>query len=204
MGCFVLYHLRRLETHWSSLRLASFWTLHVGLSSGLSLLSHLLLKAPWNNGPQSFVVALTIQYIRFIPPVYESETLGFPINDHAFFYFLLAQLFFLSKDKGPFCLGLVSGVMYSWNVGGMASWRLPKRIQDWIRPWLTASGKKTPSSRRTLGESIPSELQGEPLLDENAVQMLVSMGFTRDQAMEALRRFDTVEQAVAHLIEQSG
>jgi hypothetical protein len=197
MGCFVLYHLRKLETQWSSLRLTSFWFSHLGLTSALSLLGSSILRLPLQNGPQSFLLSLLIQYIRYIPPVYESHVLGFPINDHAFFYFMLSQLFVLSKQKSPFLLGLLFSILYSWNLFGVASWRLPRTLQNWIKPWLSSSSKN--SHHPTLNTEPQG---GETLLDENAIQMLVSMGFTRDQATEALRRCDTVEQAVAQLIDQ--
>ncbi|KAJ1913331.1 hypothetical protein IWQ60_009266 [Tieghemiomyces parasiticus] len=111
------------------------------------------------------VFATLYQFYRQIPATYKFRVLGITLSDKAYVYFLALQLAVLQYPLSlvPATCGLLAGVLYASDLGGIKKWRFPKILQSFAQRTLlpllaTAPSRGTAATmEQVYGPSIHNQ-----------------------------------------------
>lgn len=157
-------------------------------------------------GPYGLVFASFVQFFFDIPTSTRFQLFGARFSDKSFVYLAGLQLLLSAWKRSfiPGICGLLAGAAYRMNVFGIRRVKFPEglasaagRVFAPLFPRTTSPSSSRTSARRAPNTQYASGLQGHvpasappvPVLlppAEESVAMLVSMGFDRNQALQAL------------------
>ncbi|KAL1548760.1 Rhomboid-like protein 20, variant 2 [Salvia divinorum] len=198
----------------------------IAISILLEVFTLLLLKDPSLNiltsGPYSLIFSSFVPFYFDIPISTRFHVLNVNFSDKTFIYLAGLQLFLSSWKRSmvPGICGILAGSLYRMNILRVRRMKFPEAIASFFsRLSLPSSmGSSTPatgSSRNVLG-SAPSypgrQMEGNypaPTLStsmeppEDSIATLVSMGFDRNSARQALVRARNDINAATNILLES-
>ncbi|KNC81918.1 hypothetical protein SARC_05769, partial [Sphaeroforma arctica JP610] len=221
MGSSLLYNCRILERLWGSRKFGFFVGFVLVTNTALQLLYLGVYgrnvspgeAAVLASGPYGITFANIIQYYLDIPAMKHVKVMGFLVTDKLLTYLIAIQLLvaFLPSTAVPVSAGLLAGVIYRLPGLGLDQMSVPPALAASIsvvgsvfysnpaRPQgETLLGTRGPQSRTNIRGPAPIAF----VADETAVDQIVSMGFSREQAVAALRRSNNDAQRATHFLLQ--
>ncbi|XP_047947900.1 rhomboid-like protein 20 [Salvia hispanica] len=227
-GIYLLYYFRVFERQIGSNKYTVFIIFSIAISVLLEVFALLLLKDPSLNiltsGPYSLIFSSFVPFFFDIPVSTRFHVLNLKFSDKTFIYLAGLQLFLSSWKRSmvPGICGILAGSLYRMNILRVRRMKFPEAIASFFsRLSLPSSmGSSTPatgSSRNVVG-SAPTypgrQMEGNypaPTLStsmeppEDSIATLVSMGFDRNSARQALvRARNDVNAATNILLESQG
>lgn len=207
-GLYLLYYFRVFERQIGSNKYSVFILFSVIVSSLFEILALGFLKDPALNllasGPYGLIFSSFVPFYFDIPVSTRFRIFGVNFSDKSFVYLAGLQLLLSSWKRSilPGICGVLAGALYRLNFLGIRKMKLPEFIASFFSrlSWPTA-GASTPSASggNVLGNMPPyrgRELEGNypataPLPStvepsESSIATLVSMGFDRSSARQAL------------------
>lgn len=169
-------------------------------------------------GPYGLVFASFVQFFNDIPTSTRFRLFGAQFSDKSFVYLAGLQLLFSAWKRSfiPGICGLVAGVAYRLNLLGIRRVKFPEAIASAaaraFAPLFSRGGAVSSSNgRRASTPQYVGGLQGRgaalapsaPVLlppSEESVAMLVSMGFERNRAVQALTQTRSDVTAATNLL----
>ncbi|KAL3637134.1 Rhomboid-like protein 20 [Castilleja foliolosa] len=213
-GVYLLYYFRVFERQIGSNKYTVFILFSVFVSLLLEVLSQWLLKDPslsiLTSGPYGLIFSSFIPFYFDIPVSTRFRVFGLNFSDKTFIYLAGVQLFLASWKRSmlPGICGILAGSLYRLNVFRVRRMKFPEFISSFFSRLSLSSivntsppTRSSSSSRNILGSAPPPPYAGRqveanypsaPLLSssteppEDAIATLVSMGFDRDSARQAL------------------
>jgi hypothetical protein len=154
-------------------------------------------------GPYSVIYAALVQYMMDIPVTYRFRIGGWGlspmISDKTLVYLLAFQL---AITRGTASLvstlaGILAGILYRSNPANIKRWRYPSFLYHFfsrhLHPLL-----ETQHHRPNMRSVLPTPIHQEQL---HAIIHLISMGFSREAALQALHRSrNDLQGAINHLL----
>ncbi|XP_026417939.1 rhomboid-like protein 20 [Papaver somniferum] len=206
-GLYLLYYFRVFERQIGSNKYSVFILFSVIVSSVFEVLALTLLKDPTLNiltsGPYGLIFSSFVPFYFDIPVSTRFRIFGVSISDKSFIYLAGLQLLFSSWKRSilPGICGILAGSFYRLNILRIRKIKFPAFIASFFSRLSLPSPGTTPpttSSRNVIG-NIPSftgrEVQrNNPIAPpaftaeppEESITTLVSMGFDRNTARQAL------------------
>ncbi|XP_002160794.1 ubiquitin-associated domain-containing protein 2 isoform X1 [Hydra vulgaris] len=134
--CVMVYNLLVLERRWGTRKylswLLSMWFMSLGLN-------FILYKLAFNNidiapcGLYGPIFALLVFYHKEIPSGSQKNTFGFLFTRKMFTYSLALQICRTKKSLLLAGCGIISGLIYRWNIFKIQQWRLvPESIYSFL------------------------------------------------------------------------
>ncbi|GFP95548.1 ubiquitin-associated domain-containing protein 2 [Phtheirospermum japonicum] len=214
-GVYLLYYFRVFERQIGSNKYTVFILFSVSVSLLLEVLAQWLLKDPslsiLTSGPYGLIFSSFIPFYFDIPVSTRFRVFGLNFSDKTFIYLAGVQLFLASWKRSmlPGICGILAGSLYRLNVFRVRRIKFPEFIASFFsRLSLPSIGNMSPptrsssssSSRNVLGSAPPPPYAGRqveanfpsaPLSSsieppEDYIATLVSMGFDRNSARQAL------------------
>eukprot|EP01018_Ginkgo_biloba_P000796 Gb_24078 [translate_table: standard] len=217
-GLYLLYYFRVFERQIGSNKYAVFVLFSAVLSTFFELISLALFKDTISglaSGPYGIIFSSFVPFLLDIPVSTRFRTFGVRFSDKSFVYLAGLQLLLSSWKKSfiPGVCGVLAGMLYRMNVLGIQRIKFPKSVTSTASRLfspLISSGPSTTVSRRTVSrETIDAPLNQQfqggfaaPTVasSEEAISMLVSMGFDRNSAIQALIQTRNDISAAADLL----
>ncbi|CAN8063281.1 unnamed protein product [Agarophyton chilense] len=222
-GMILLYYFRQFERQLGSSRFASFAIITMLVYT--AMLASLQLLLPFTDpasGPYSLIFASLVFFYFETPKLYHFQLLGaIEFSDKTFVYLMAAQLLIVSSWKCLLsCFAAVStGILYRIPVirenADMPEF-LISFCSRYLLPFLgttrhsSSRGRSRrqndPNSanlRRLEAAAVPPRQTTAPESETN-LDVLVSMGFTGDQAAAALQRTQNDLQRATELLLSGG
>ncbi|KAK9124831.1 hypothetical protein Scep_013677 [Stephania cephalantha] len=207
-GLYLLYYFRVFERQIGSNKYSVFILFSLAVSSLFEVLALSLLKGVGLNvlasGPYGLIFASFVPFYFDIPVSSRICICGVPFTDKSFIYLAGLQLLLSSWKRSVLTgiCGVLAGSLYRLNVFGIRRIKFPEFIASFFSRLplsSTGSSSATGSSGSTIGNA-PSyrvrEMEGNypptapPLASleppESSIATLVSMGFDRNSARQAL------------------
>ncbi|MCL7021983.1 hypothetical protein MKW94_012137 [Papaver nudicaule] len=206
-GLYLLYYFRVFERQIGSNKYSVFILFSVIVSSLFEVLALTLLKDPTLNiltsGPYGLIFSSFVPFYFDIPVSTRFRIFGVSISDKSFIYLAGLQLLFSSWKRSilPGICGILAGSLYRLNILRIRKIKFPAFVASFFsRLSLPSPGTAPPStaSRNVIG-NVPSfpgrEVQrNNPIAPpaftteppEESITTLVSMGFDRNTARQAL------------------
>ncbi|EYU18615.1 hypothetical protein ABFS82_10G153000 [Erythranthe guttata] len=224
-GIYLLYYFRVFERQIGSNKYTVFILFSVITSLLLEVLAQWLLKDPSLNiltsGPYGLIFASFVPFFFDIPVSTRFRVFRFNFSDKTFIYLAGLQLFLSSWRRSmlPGICGILAGSLYRLNVFRVRRVKFPEVIASFFSrlSWpSTGTTSPTRSSRNVLGSaptyaSRRAEANAPALLStlleppEESIGTLVSMGFDRNSARQALiHARNDINAATNILLESQG
>ncbi|XP_026427476.1 rhomboid-like protein 20 [Papaver somniferum] len=206
-GLYLLYYFRVFERQIGSNKYSVFILFSVIVSSVFEVLALTLLKDATLNiltsGPYGLIFSSFVPFYFDIPVSTRFRIFGVSISDKSFIYLACLQLLFSSWKRSilPGICGILAGSLYRLNILRIRKIKFPAFIASFFSRLSLPSPGITPpttSSRNVIG-NVPSftgrEVQrNNPIAPpvftaeppEESITTLVSMGFDRNTARQAL------------------
>ncbi|XP_010525469.1 PREDICTED: rhomboid-like protein 20 isoform X2 [Tarenaya hassleriana] len=204
-GLYLLYYFRVFERQIGSNKYSVFILFSTTVSLLLETVLLSLLKDPTANlltsGPYGLIFASFVPFYFDIPVSTRFHVFGVHFSDKSFIYLAGLQLLLSSWKRSifPGVCGILAGSLYRLNFLGIRKAKFPEFVSSFFSrlsfPSSIGSSPRTPS-RNVLGSvsthpgrqterSFPASI---PPLEppEEAIATLVSMGFDRNAARQAL------------------
>lgn len=223
-GVVLLYFFRQFERQMGSSRFAALAFLTSTIYTALlSLILVLIPAIRIASGPYSLIVACLVYFYFETPKIYNFQILGtISLSDKSFAYLLALQLMLSSPLRSiiPIISALISGLTYRlpfvqenaempMTLVSVTSHLILPFLDTAPRPVQTAS--RTQRTRRPQNNAHPAatiapfvaahEDEHPPEVTEANVDVLVAMGFSREQSIAALERSgDDVQLATERLL----
>ncbi|RKO85784.1 hypothetical protein BDK51DRAFT_17162, partial [Blyttiomyces helicus] len=177
-------------------------------------------------GPYGFIFAGVWMLRKAIPVTYRVGAEVLEFNNRFFGYLIALQFLWSEFPSSLLCAatGLAAGVLYDANVGGLRGWRVPSAVRGFATrvflPILSGgpgrtTGHATPQDAMSAGRrrrgpppqpgvaaaAAPQPTPAGPapavVPSEEAIAVLESLGFPREEVIEALRGANSDVQAAA-------
>lgn len=143
LGTIVLYELRLFERRFGSAKFAAFMFMTAILTTLLQiafLVVSRMIDGPRHlaSGPYGLIFALALPYYYSVPTTNTFQVLGFNISYKTFTYLLLAQLMMSNGWQSALAgiSGLLAGLLYISDMGGIQRWRFPIWLQNFCERHL--------------------------------------------------------------------
>uniref|UniRef100_A0A7N0V0Y0 UBA domain-containing protein n=1 Tax=Kalanchoe fedtschenkoi TaxID=63787 RepID=A0A7N0V0Y0_KALFE len=203
-GLYLLYYFRVFERQIGSNKYSVFVLFSVLVSLGLEILALAFIRDPSVNiltsGPYGLIFSSFIPFFFDIPISTRFHVLGVNFSDKSFIYLAGLQLFLSSWKRSmlPGICGIIAGSLYRMNVFCIRKTKFPESIASFCsRISLPSFGASSPAPSRNGPPAAPAfrrPLEGNyptpavSLLEppEDLISTLVSMGFDRNHAQQAL------------------
>ncbi|KAL9273141.1 Rhomboid-like protein [Drosera capensis] len=205
-GLYLLYYFRVFERQIGSSKYSVFILFSVITSLLLEVAALAILKDPSVNlitsGPYGLIFSSFVQFYFDIPVSSRVRFFGFRFSDKSFIYVAgLQQLLFSSWKRSilPGVCGILAGLLYRLNIFYVRRIKYPDFVAaffSWFSLPSSLSTSSAAATRNVLGNSptyvgrqaernypAPSA-SVEP--QEDSISTLVSMGFDRNDARQAL------------------
>ncbi|XP_058078813.1 rhomboid-like protein 20 isoform X2 [Magnolia sinica] len=207
-GLYLLYYFRVFERQIGSNKYSVFILFSLIVTSLFEFLALALLKDPTlsilASGPYGLIFSSFVPFYFDIPVTTRFRIFGFRFSDKSFIYLAGLQLLLSSWKRSllPGICGLVAGTLYRLNVLRIRRLKFPQFVTSVFSrlSWPSSgSSSSTRSSGNIIGSvpsfagrqpewnyptSVPRASTAEP--PEDSVSTLVSMGFDRNLARQAL------------------
>ncbi|KAJ3669193.1 hypothetical protein LUZ60_011143 [Juncus effusus] len=199
-GLCLLYYFRVFERQIGSNKYAVF----VAFSMIISLLFQILalgyLKdfslTKLTSGPYSLIFASFVPFFFDIPISSKFRVFTLNLSDKSFIYLAGLQLLFSSGKQSlvPGIFGIITGCFYRLNTFGIRRFKLPDTLTSLFsnmtsRFTRNSSAQLLPSYSTQQRETNHQTEEMVPLVEgptDESLATLMSMGFDRDSAMQAL------------------
>uniref|UniRef100_A0ACD5WGU7 Uncharacterized protein n=1 Tax=Avena sativa TaxID=4498 RepID=A0ACD5WGU7_AVESA len=201
-GVALLYYFRVFERQIGSNKYAVFIVFSMTVSVLLQILALGYLKDPSFNpltsGPYGLIFASYVPFFFDIPISTKFRIFGLRLCDKSFIYLAGLQLLFSSGRRSviPGLSGILAGLLYRLNIFGIRRLKVPdcatSLFSRFSWPLSNISYQRLPTV--ATDENIPRhqtrQMEGshtttaDPM--ESSIAMLVSMGFDRASAVQAL------------------
>ncbi|KAL3028401.1 hypothetical protein AAZX31_03G110300 [Glycine max] len=205
-GLYLLYYFRVFERQIGSNKYSVFIVFSILTSLLLEVLAVALLKDPTANlvtpGPYGLIFASFVPFFFDIPVSTRFRVFSFLFSDKSFIYLAGLQLLLSSWKRSilPGMCGILAGSLYRLNVFYIRKAKFPEMISSlFSRISLPSMGSpRAPSSARNVVRNLPSypthqmernypaPMQAAVEPTEDSITTLVSMGFDRNSARQAL------------------
>ncbi|KAL0383437.1 UNVERIFIED_CONTAM: Rhomboid-like protein 20 [Sesamum calycinum] len=207
-GIYLLYYFRVFERQIGSNKYTVFILFSITTSLLLEVLALWLLKDPSLNiltsGPYGLIFSSFVPFFFDIPVSTRFRVFGLNFSDKTFIYLAGLQLFLSSWKRS-----MLPGICGILAVSGIYCFILLKTVLA-----IYGSSSSTGSSRNLLGNAPPyavRQMEGNypaPLSSmmeppEDAIATLVSMGFDRNSARQALIRSRNDVNAATNILLES-
>lgn len=204
-GIYLLYYFRVFERQIGSNKYSVFILFSVTVSLLLEVLALFLLKDPSFNiltsGPYGLIFSSFVHFYFDIPVSTRFRVLKFRFSDKSFIYLAGLQLLLSSWKRSiiPGICGILAGSLYRLNVFRIRQMKFPEFIASFFSrfTWPSMGNAPTAPTRNVLGNApsfagrqvernypVPLSATIEP--PEDSIATLVSMGFDRNSARQAL------------------
>ncbi|XP_043691804.1 rhomboid-like protein 20 [Telopea speciosissima] len=205
-GLYLLYYFRVFERQIGSNKYSVFILFSMIVSLLYEVLLLFLVKDPSKvlaSGPYGLIFSSFVPFFFDIPVSTRFRIFGIHISDKSFIYLAGIQLLLSSWKRSilPGLGGILAGFLYRINLFGFRRMKFPEFVTSFFSslPWPSAGGSSpTASSGNIIGNmpsytgrpvegnyhSVPVAFTMEPL--EDSIATLVSMGFDRHAARQAL------------------
>uniref|UniRef100_A0A7N0VG96 UBA domain-containing protein n=1 Tax=Kalanchoe fedtschenkoi TaxID=63787 RepID=A0A7N0VG96_KALFE len=203
-GLYLLYYFRVFERQIGSNKYSVFVLFSVLVSLGLELLALKCLRDPsiniFSSGPYGLIFSAFIPFFFDIPISTRFRVLGINFSDKSFIYLAGLQLFLSSWKRSmlPGICGIIAGSLYRMNVFYIRKMKFPESIASFCSQISLPSSGAPPVApsrngpaaptytRRTVEGNYPSPAASLLEPPEDSISTLVSMGFDRNHARQAL------------------
>ncbi|XXG52828.1 hypothetical protein AAC387_Pa03g1037 [Persea americana] len=209
-GLYLLYYFRVFERQIGSNKYSVFILFSIIVPSLFVVLALALLKDPTlsllASGPYGLIFSSFVPFYFDIPISTRFRIFGFRFSDKSFIYLAGLQLLFSSWKRSllPGICGVLSGLLYRLNVFGVRRIKFPEFMASFFSrlSWPAFRGLPSSASSGNMIGNLPSypghqlEVPGNypssmPLGSmaeppEESISMLLSMGFDRNMARQAL------------------
>ncbi|KAK3218090.1 hypothetical protein Dsin_012060 [Dipteronia sinensis] len=204
-GLYLLYYFRVFERQIGSNKYSVFILFSVTFSLLFEVLTLALLKDPAMNllasGPYGLIFASFIPFYFDIPVSTRFRVFGVPFSDKTFIYLAGLQLFLSSWKRSilPGLCGILAGSLYRLNVFSIRKAKFPEFITSFFSriSWPSMGRSPAASTRNVVGgapsyagrqveRTYPSPVPTTIEPPEDSIAVLVSMGFDRNSARQAL------------------
>ncbi|XP_050226303.1 rhomboid-like protein 20 [Mercurialis annua] len=203
-GLYLLYYFRVFERQIGSNKCSVFILFSIVVSLLFQVLALGLLKEPTTNllasGPYGVIFASFVPFFFDIPVSTRFRVFSIHFSDKSFVYLAGLQLLLSSWKRSllPGICGMVAGSLYRLNLFGIRKAKFPEFLTSFFSrlSWPSTGSPRGPTTRNVTGStpSYPSRhvertypapmAPAEP--PEDSIATLVSMGFDRDSARQAL------------------
>ncbi|KAJ1977407.1 hypothetical protein H4R34_003590 [Dimargaris verticillata] len=194
-GSLLLYQCRVIERHYGSAKFAAF----VLLTSVTAKLLELGFLVSGNSiglnslppGPYGLIFATLYQFYRIIPSTYKFRILGVSLTDKSYMYLLALQFLALNYPTSliPALCGILAGILYQTDMGGLKRWRFPASLtrlaSNWLKPLLATSTAPT-SSAATLDQAYSSRARRDHLIQRTMFPQTQQMTDLGQSYMETM------------------
>jgi len=218
-GIIILYYFRLFERQYGSAKFVSFAFTTAILSTmaqiGILVLGRSFGLTYASSGPYGLIFALLIPYFNNIPTLTGVSIYGLTLSSKHLTYLLCLQLAWMQSPGSLISAvaGLTAGFLHH-SIGSIQRWMFPKMIRDFCSKYISPILSSSPPS---FNISPPSNFQNltrrnppnqtpeivEPPSEEN-IELLIGMGFTRENVVRALTQTrNNVQRATNLLIDQS-
>ncbi|XP_030525997.1 rhomboid-like protein 20 isoform X1 [Rhodamnia argentea] len=201
-GLYLLYYFRIFERQIGSNKFLVFILFSTIVSMALQVLALAVFNVPSSNlvssGPYAVIFASFVPFFFDIPVSTRFRVLRISFSDKSFIYLASLQLLFSSWRRSflPGICGILAGSLYRLNVFRIRKAKFPAPISSFFSrvSGLSMGSSRVTPTRHVVGSiptfashqrnftSVPST--AEP--SEESVATLVSMGFDRNSARQAL------------------
>ncbi|KAI9160006.1 hypothetical protein LWI28_004180 [Acer negundo] len=204
-GLYLLYYFRVFERQIGSNKYSVFILFSVTFSLLFEVLTLALLKDPAMNlltsGPYGLIFASFIPFYLDIPVSTRFHVFGVRFSDKTFIYLAGLQLFLSSWKRSilPGLCGILAGSLYRLNVFRIRKAKFPEYITSFFSriSWPSMGSSPAASTRNVVGgapsyagrqveRTYPSPVPTTIEPTEDSIAVLVSMGFDRNSARQAL------------------
>ncbi|KAI3638963.1 hypothetical protein MIR68_003461 [Amoeboaphelidium protococcarum] len=178
----LIYQLSALERFHGSRKYMSFVLYLVSASFMVCLVFR-----DKQSGIYQMVFGLLHQYMLCVPS-YQISHSNELITQKSSRLMLAGVIFIVSSKKLllPLLVGSVLSTIYDLNVLGLQSILVPKPVISVLRK-LFSSQKRQNLVHGTLRQQVDTPQSVQPQINEDDVETLTSMGFSRDSALKALK-----------------
>nr|KYP70435.1 Ubiquitin-associated domain-containing protein 2 [Cajanus cajan] len=195
-GLYLLYYFRVFERQIGSNKYSVFIVFSILTSLLLEVLAVALLKDPTANlvtpGPYGLIFASFVPFFFDIPVSTRFRVFSFLFSDKSFIYLAGLQLLLSSWKRSilPGLCGILAGSLYRLNVFYIRKAKFPELISSFFSRFsLPSMGSPRAAPARNVVRNVPSypthQMEAiEP--SEDSITTLVSMGFDRNSARQAL------------------
>ncbi|KAL6525633.1 Rhomboid-like protein 20 [Orobanche hederae] len=206
-GIYLLYYFRVFERQIGSNKYTVFILFSVIVSLLFEVLAQWLLKDPslsiLTSGPYGLIFSSFIPFYFDIPVSTRFRVFSLHFSDKTFIYLAGIQLFLSSWKRSmlPGICGILAGSLYRLNVFRVRRMKFPEFIASFFsglsfpsigstsptRSSRNVSGSAPPYAGRQMDANYPAPpLSASTEPHEDSIATLVSMGFDRDSARQAL------------------
>ncbi|XP_020254678.1 rhomboid-like protein 20 [Asparagus officinalis] len=205
-GLYLLYYFRVFERQIGSNKHSVFMFFSVILSSLFEILALTYLRDPSNvlvSGPYGLIFASFVPFYFDIPVSSRFRICGVQFSDKSFVYLAGLQLLFSSWTRSfiPGICGVLAGSLYRLNLLYIRKIKFPDVVASSFSrlPWplpATSSHISSGSNSENVPLNASHQMEGNyqsaarasapELASETSVATLVSMGFDRNSARQAL------------------
>ncbi|KAK2991452.1 hypothetical protein RJ640_012060 [Escallonia rubra] len=203
-GLYLLYYFRVFERQIGSNKYSVFILFSVIVSLALEVLALALLKDPTLNkltsGPYGLIFSSFVTFYLDIPVSTRFRVFSLRFSDKSFIYLAGFQLLLSSWKRSllPGICGIVAGSLYRLNIFCIRRMKFPEFIASFFsRLSWPSVGSTSPAAptRNVLGNlpsyagrqrNNPAPVSSTPEPPEDSIATLVSMGFDRNSARQAL------------------
>nr|XP_028948534.1 rhomboid-like protein 20 [Malus domestica] len=203
-GLYLLYYFRVFERQIGSNKYSVFILYSVTVSLLFEILALAILKDPavnlFTSGPYGLIFASFVPFFFDIPVSTRFRVFGVRFSDKSFIYLAGLQLLLSSwKRSIPGIFGVVCGSLYHLNVFSIRKAKFPEVIASFFSriswpsmgtppaaPSRNIVGNAPPFTARQVERNYPSSMLSATEPTEDSIGTLVSMGFDRNSARQAL------------------
>ncbi|CAN6443355.1 unnamed protein product [Victoria cruziana] len=208
-GIYLLYYFRVFERQIGSNKYSVFTLFSLLVTTLFETISLGLLKGPFStlaSGPYAVIFASFVPFHFDIPVSTQFRVFGFPFSDKSFIYLAGLQLILSSWRRSllPGICGILAGILYRLNLFYIRKTKFPNAVASFFSrlswPAVTGGSSSTvarrsvprnaprAAHRRTEVNSYPPSAPFASMVEptEDSIATLVSMGFDRSSARQAL------------------
>ncbi|KAJ4971962.1 hypothetical protein NE237_005061 [Protea cynaroides] len=205
-GLYLLYYFRVFERQIGSNKYSVFIWFSMIVSLLYEVLLLFLVKDPSKvlaSGPYGLIFSSFVPFFFDIPVSTRFRIFGIHFSDKSFIYLAGLQLLLSSWKRSilPGLGGILAGFLYRMNLFGIRRMKFPEFVTSFFSrlPWPSAGGSSPTASSGNIIANMPSytgrpvegNVPSVPLTSsmeppEDSIATLVSMGFDRHAARQAL------------------
>ncbi|KAI5560218.1 hypothetical protein BDE02_16G032200 [Populus trichocarpa] len=204
-GLYLLYYFRVFERQIGSNKYLVFILFSVIVSLLFEIFAVALLKDPSANlltsGPYGLIFASFVPFYFDIPVSTRFHIFSNHFSDKSFIYLAGVQLLLSSWKRSilPGICGILAGSLYRLNIFGIRKAKFPEFIASFFSQlsWPSTGSPQGPTTRNVTGSArshagrhvertYPAPMAPSTEPTEDAIATLVSMGFDRSSARQAL------------------